>query len=89
MLLRLRGVRSMPWRREIVGKPGQKAILARAILRSQAVFVRCPTNSTAYRQSPALSVKIATSCFCVVAERLIDLVTNCEFGSHGKSTHTG
>jgi hypothetical protein len=23
--------------------------------------------------------------FCVVAERLIDLVTNCEFGSHRKS----
>jgi hypothetical protein len=64
MLSRPHGVRSMPWRREIVGVVGryQSALLTRAIkLPSLAIcMVRWPNSSTAYRQSPALSVKIAT-----------------------------
>jgi hypothetical protein len=45
-----------------------------------------------FNRIPAITVLIRKyrddGSFGVVAKRLIDLITNCEFGIHGESSHT-
>jgi hypothetical protein len=45
-----------------------------------------------FNRIPAITVLIRKyrddGSFSVVAKRLIDLITNCEFGIHGESSHT-